>query len=87
MTCEMTGCGELATMYAGFKGADAWAGRVCTAHAYGMGGWMERLNSTPPTIASDDVDYPGDISTCQSCGTYADAIVHKSCPSCGGYLG
>ena len=28
-----------------------------------------------------------DISTCQNCGQYHDGIVHKACPSCGGYLG
>lgn len=52
---------------------------------------LERfIHSTRFALTGDDVvhvDYPGDISTCQSCGTYADAIVHKSCPSCGGYLG
>jgi len=29
----------------------------------------------------------GDIFTCQSCGQYWDGMEHKSCPSCGGYLG
>lgn len=37
-------------------------------------------------VVHDD-EYEGDISTCQNCGQYHDAIVHKSCPSCGGYLG
>lgn len=35
----------------------------------------------------DEDEYDGDISTCQSCGQYWDGIKHKSCPSCGGYLG
>ena len=52
---------------------------------------LERyIHSTRFALTGDDVvnvDYPGDISTCQSCGRYADAIVHKSCPACGGYLG
>lgn len=48
------------------------------------------IHSTRFALTGDDVvhvDYPGDISTCQSCGTYADAMRHKACPSCGGYLG
>jgi hypothetical protein len=45
--CEMCGCGEPATKYAGYAGADAWAGRVCTAHALGMA-WMENLKEPTP---------------------------------------
>jgi rubrerythrin len=32
-------------------------------------------------------DYVGDIWTCQSCGYYADALLVKACPRCGGFLG
>jgi hypothetical protein len=32
-------------------------------------------------------EYVGDISTCQACGQYWDALIFTSCPGCGGYLG
>jgi rubrerythrin len=38
-------------------------------------------------LLETDVEYDGDISTCQTCGQYWDGILYDACPSCGGYLG
>ena len=37
--------------------------------------------------AEKDWEYDVDVSTCQTCGSYLDVIVHKVCPYDGGYIG